>query len=75
MSKLELSKQQSERMWKNIEDNLDRIRHTEEVLSLLYEWIMDENREPANTKFTAGTMRNIAKEFEFRINDKNESKI
>ena len=31
----------------------------------LYDWIMSENREPAQTAFTAGNMRNIAREFEF----------
>jgi hypothetical protein len=34
----------------------------------LYEWIMDENREPAKTKFTAGKLRDIAREIEYRIN-------
>ena len=32
----------------------------------LYEWLMTGNREPAQTKFTAGTLRNVAKEIEFR---------
>lgn len=36
-------------------------------LQRLYDWIMDENREPAKTKFTAGTLRNVANEIEFRL--------
>jgi hypothetical protein len=35
----------------------------------LYDWLMDENREPAQTKFSAGTLRNVAKEIEFKINE------
>lgn len=33
----------------------------------LYEWIMDDNRPPANTYFTEGGLRNVAKEIEFRL--------
>ena len=33
----------------------------------LYEWIVDENRKPAYTYFTAGQARNIAREFEFQL--------
>lgn len=40
-------------------------------LDKLYEWIMDENRKPAQTYFTSGTARNIAKEIEFRLPNKN----
>lgn len=36
-------------------------------LQRLYEWLMTENREPAQTKFTAGELRNVAKEIEFQI--------
>ena len=36
-------------------------------LFLLYEWLQDPNREPARTKFTAGLLRNTAKEIEFQI--------
>lgn len=33
-------------------------------LERLQEWLLDENREPAKTKFTAGELRNVAQEFE-----------
>lgn len=33
----------------------------------LYEWLQSENREPAQTKFTAGWTRNVAKEFEYQL--------
>lgn len=33
----------------------------------LYNWLMDENRIPAQTAFTAGWLRNLAKEIEFRL--------
>jgi len=35
----------------------------------LYNWLMDENREPAQTKFSAGDLRNLAKEIEYRLNE------
>tara|TARA_R110000772_G_scaffold161091_1_gene272258 strand:+ start:354 stop:485 length:132 start_codon:yes stop_codon:yes gene_type:complete len=37
-------------------------------LERLYEWLLTENREPARTKFTAGLLRNVAKEIEHQIN-------
>lgn len=49
-------------MKKKLDDNI-----SEWQLQRLYDWIMDENREPAQTAFTAGTLRNCAKEIEFRI--------
>ena len=39
----------------------------EHELKRLYDWLMDENREPAQTFFTAGELRNVAKEIEFRL--------
>lgn len=42
-------------------------------LERLYDWLMDENREPAQTKFTAGTLRNVAKEIEYRIKTKSQT--
>ena len=36
----------------------------------LIEWLQDANREPAQTKFTAGLTRNLAREIEFLINKK-----
>lgn len=35
----------------------------------LYDWLMDENREPARTKFSAGSLRNIAKEIEYKLKE------
>lgn len=35
----------------------------------LYDWLMDENRKPANTAFTAGWTRNVAREIEFKLNE------
>jgi len=34
-------------------------------LQKLYDWIKSDDREPAQTKFSAGIIRDIAKEFEF----------
>ena len=39
-------------------------------LQRLYDWLMDEDREPAKTRFTAGLLRNVASEIEFRIKKK-----
>lgn len=39
----------------------------EPQLQRLYEWLINDNREPAQTKFTAGWLRNVAKEIEYRI--------
>lgn len=36
-------------------------------LNKLYQWLMDENKRPAQTAFTAGITRNIAKEIEYRL--------
>jgi len=33
----------------------------------LHDWLIEENREPAQTKFTAGLLRNVAKEIEYQI--------
>jgi hypothetical protein len=38
----------------------------EQALKDFYEWLYSEEREPAQTKFTAGFYRNVAKEIEFR---------
>jgi hypothetical protein len=32
----------------------------------LYEWMLSDKREPAQTYFSSGVIRNIAKEIEFR---------
>ena len=42
----------------------------ENDLKHLYEWLMNESREPAQTKFTSGMLRNVAKEIEFRLREK-----
>ena len=36
----------------------------------LYDWIIDEKRKPAQTFFTAGETRNVAKEIEYLIRKK-----
>jgi len=36
----------------------------------LYEWLMDDNRKKAQTFFTAGELRNVAKEIEFRLSSR-----
>ena len=36
-------------------------------LQRLFDWLQDENREPAQTKFTAGMARNVAREFEYLL--------
>lgn len=41
----------------------------EESIKRIYEWLMNENREPAQTYFIAGSMRTLAKEIEFRSNE------
>lgn len=42
-------------------------------LQRLYDWLREENREPANTKFTSGMLRNVAREFEYLLSRKNTS--
>lgn len=39
-------------------------------LKRLYDWLMDEKREPAQTNFTAGWIRNVAREIEFKLKSK-----
>ena len=38
----------------------------DESIERVYDWLMDEKREPAQTKFLAGKIRNLAKEIEFK---------
>ena len=42
--------------------------YSELQLKRVCDWLIDENREPAQTKFTAGWQRNLAKEIEYRLN-------
>lgn len=44
----------------------------DENLKRLYDWLMDEKREPAQTFFSSGSLRNVAKEIEFRLNERNK---
>ena len=37
------------------------------ALIRLYKWLRDEEREAATTKFTAGPLRNVAREMEFLL--------
>jgi len=50
----------------------ENLTDSEFQLKRLYDWLMDEKRENANTKFTAGWLRNVAKEIQFRINQKEQ---
>lgn len=44
-------------------------------LQRLYDWLIDDNREPARTKFTSGLLRNVASEIEFKLSQSvNEKK-
>jgi len=36
-------------------------------LQRLFDWLQDNKREPAQTKFTAGMTRNVAREFEYLL--------
>ena len=36
-------------------------------LQRLFNWLQDAKREPAQTKFTAGMTRNVAREFEYLL--------
>ena len=36
-------------------------------LQRLFDWLQDAKREPAQTKFTAGMTRNVAREFEYLL--------
>jgi len=48
---------------------------SEQEIKRVYDWLMDENREPAQTKFTAGETRNLAREIEFRIQTEKTKKL
>ena len=39
-------------------------------LQRLYDWLLEENREPAKTKFTSGKTRDVAREIEFLLKKK-----
>lgn len=57
---------------------MKHIKHNEELtdsdfeLQRLYDWLTTESREPAQTKFTAGWTRNVAREIEFLLKIKEE---
>ena len=36
-------------------------------LQRLFDWLQETKREPAQTKFTAGMTRNVAREFEYLL--------
>lgn len=41
-------------------------------LQRLFNWLQDPIREPAQTKFTAGMTRNVAREFEYLLKQQQE---
>jgi hypothetical protein len=43
-----------------------RLKAQELESQKLYEWMLSDKREPAQTYFSSGVIRNIAKEIEFR---------
>ena len=43
-----------------------RLSNQESESQKLYEWMLSDKREPAQTYFSSGVIRNIAKEIEFR---------
>lgn len=47
--------------------------NSEFELQRLYDWLMDEKRKPANTAFTSGITRNVAREIEFRLAQSGEA--
>lgn len=44
-------------------------------LQRLYDWLLDDNREFANTKFTEGMTRNVARQIEWVIHKKEKAMI
>ena len=53
-------------LMKDAENDLDNSYFQ---LKMVYDWLMDETREPAQTKFTEGWQRNLAKEIEYRLSE------
>ena len=54
-----------------IQEKIDR-----SALVILYDWLMSQNREPAQTFFTEGILRTIGKEIEYQISKpKQETQI
>jgi hypothetical protein len=45
----------------------EQFDYSEGQLQRLYEWLMDEQRKPAQTFFTSGWLRNVAREIESRL--------
>jgi hypothetical protein len=43
-----------------------RLKAKEIESQKLYEWMLSDKREPAQTHFSSGVIRNISKEIEFR---------
>lgn len=49
------------------EAGFEKLEYSDNELKRLYELVMDANRKPAQTFFTAGWLRNVAREIEIRI--------
>lgn len=49
--------------------------NTEDDLQRLYGWLMSDNRRNAQTFFTEGALRNVAKEIEFRLSSVESNKV
>jgi hypothetical protein len=47
-------------------ENLD---HEDWVLGRLYDWLIDPNRKPSITAFTAGSLRKVARQIEYQSAD------
>lgn len=47
----------------------DLIKHSDSQLRRLYDWLRTEKRIPAQTHFTAGWLRNVAREIEFQLHE------
>ena len=48
-------------------DVIGALPSEEYELERLYDWVTSEKREPAQTKFTSGKTRDIAREIEYRL--------
>ena len=70
---LDSSGEEDYQLYSTFEEYLDEVathplqEKIDNELQRLYDWLMDEKRKPAQTFFTSGALRNVAKEIEFRL--------
>lgn len=63
-----LRKKYTEEEWEELGKRAETVEYVDYELQRLYDWLVEEDRRPANIAFTSGILRNVAREIEFKLN-------